>query len=74
MLSKVSGSRGCGTEILMMIRVQKCQYMAISENWTDVYASCSCKSIINKECLVYIHSLGFPLIIYVTKTGQFHIS
>ena len=26
------------------------------------------------ECLVYIHSLDFALIIYVTKISQFHVS
>ena len=73
-ISKVLGSRGGATEILTMISVQKCQFSAISENWTNVYACCSCKSIINYECLVYIHSLDFPLIIYARKIRQFHIS
>ena len=46
----------------------------ISEDWTNVYACCSFKLIINNECLVYIHSLEFALIIYVTNIRQFHVS
>ena len=38
------------------------------ENWTNVYACSSCKLFINNECLVYIHSLYFSVIIYVTKS------
>ena len=46
------------------------------EDKTNVYACCSFKLIINNECLVYIHSSDFALIIYGTKiTGrQFHVS
>ena len=73
-ISKVFGSRGGATEILTMISVQKCQFLAISEDWTNVYACCSFKLIINNECLIYIHSLDFALIIYVTKIRQFHVS
>ena len=47
---------------------------AISEKWTNVYACCSSELIINNECLVYIHSLDTPIITYVIKIGQFHIS
>ena len=57
-----------------MISVQKCQFLAISEDWTNVYACCLFKLYINNECLVYIHSLDFALIIYVTKIRQFHVS
>ena len=57
-----------------MISVQKCQFLAISEDWTNVYAYCSFKLISNNECLVYIHSSDFDLIIYVTKIRQFHVS
>ena len=31
-------------------------------------------SLLTMNDLVYIHSLDFLLIIYVTKIGQFHIS
>ena len=61
--SKVFGSRDGATEILTMISVQKCHFLAISEDCTNVYAFCSFKLIINNECLVYIHSLDFALII-----------
>ena len=71
---KVSGSWGGASEILTMISVQKCQFLAISGDWTNVYACCSFKLIINNECLVYFHSLDFALIIYVTKIRQFHVS
>ena len=74
LLSKVFGSRGGATEILTMISMQKCQYIAISEDWTNVYACCSFKLIINNECFVYIHSLDFVLIIYVTNIRQFRVS
>ena len=73
-ISKVFGSRGGATEILTIISVQKCQFLAISEDWTNVYACCSFKLIINNECLVYIYSLNFALSIYVTKIRKFHIS
>ena len=43
----------------------------ISENWTNVYVYCSFKLIINNECLVYIHSLHFALIIYETLCFPF---
>ena len=48
--------------------------LAISEDWTIGYACCSFKLIIHNECLVYMHSLDFALIIYVTKIRQFHVS
>ena len=67
-ISKVFGSRGGATEILTMISVQKCQFLAVSEDWTNVYACCSFKLIIINECLVYIY------IIYVTKIRKFHVS
>ena len=73
-ISKVFGSRGGATEILTMISVQKCQFLAILEDWTNVYACCSYKLIINNECLVYIHRLDFALITHVTKIRQFHVS
>ena len=73
-ISKVFGSRGGATEILTMISVQNWQCLAISEDWTDVYAWCSFKLIINNECLVYIHSLDFVIIIHETKIRQFHVS
>ena len=28
----------------------------------------------DNNCSVYVHSLYFPLMIYVTKIGQFHVS
>ena len=71
---KVFWSRGGATEIMTMISVQKCQLLAISEDWTNVYACCSFKLIINNECLVYIYSFDFALIIYVTNIRQFHVS
>ena len=73
-ISKVFWSRGGATKILKMISVQKCQCFAKSEDWTNVYACCSFKLIINSECLVYIHSLDFAVIIYVTKIRKFHVS
>ena len=57
-----------------MISVQKCQFLAISEDWTNVYVSYSFKLIINNECLANIHSLDFALIIYVIKIRQFYVS
>ena len=56
--------------------VQKCQLLAISENSTNVYACCSFKLIIKNECLVYIHSFDFALIIYNIdqQQGQFRRS
>ena len=69
-ISKVFGSRGGASEILTMISGQKCQFLAISEDWTNVYACCLFKIIINNECLVCIHSLDFALIIYVSKIIQ----
>ena len=39
-LSKVFGSRGGATEILTMISVQKCQFLAISQAWTNANACC----------------------------------
>ena len=47
-----------------------------SDNWTNVYACCSCKLFIGDECLVYIHSLDFPLNIRITKncTIQYFIN
>mgnify|MGYP003684570481 CR=1 FL=1 len=73
-ISKVFGSRSGAIEIFTMISVQKCQVLAISEDLTNMYACCSFKLIIDNECLVFIHSLGFALIIYVTKIRQFHVS
>ena len=57
-----------------MISVQKCHFLAISEDWTNVYACCSFKLIVNHQCLVCIHCLDFALTIYVTKIRQFHVS
>ena len=73
-IPKVFGSKSGATEILKMINVQKCKFLAISEDWTNVYACCSLKLIIYNECLVYIYSLDFALIISVTKIRQFHVS
>ena len=73
-ISIVFGSRGRATEMLTMISVQKCHFLAISENWSYVYACCSFNSIIYNNFSVYIHSLDFPLIIYATKIGKFHVS
>ena len=73
-ISKVFGSRGGVTEILTMISVQKWQFLATSEDWTNVDACCSLKLIIIEECFVYFLSLDFALIIYVTKVRQFHAS
>ena len=61
-ISTLFWSRVGGIEILTMIGVQKCQFLVKSESLTNAYACCSCKWIINNECLVYIHSLDFPLI------------
>ena len=73
-ISKLFGSRDEGIEILTMICVQIWQFLANLENWTNVYVCCSCKLIINYECLVYIHSLVFPLNTHITKIEQFHTS
>ena len=73
-ISTVFGSRGGATDILTMISVQKRQFLAKSEDWANVYACCSFKLIIYNECLVYIHSLDFALIIYVTKSRKILVS
>ena len=73
-ISEIFRSRGGGIEILTMIGVQKCQFLAISENLTNAYAYRSSKLIVYNECLVYVHSLDFPLIILITKIVRFHIS
>ena len=52
-------------EILTIIGVQKCQFSAKSEILSNAYAYCSRKLIVNNECLAYIHSLDFPLIIHI---------
>ena len=57
-----------------MIGVQKCQFLAKPENSINAYAYCSSKLIVNNECLVYVYSLDFPLIIHVTKIVRFHVS
>ena len=64
-------------EILTILGVLKCQFLlnlAKSENWTNAYAYWLNKLIVNNECLAYIHSLDFPLIIHIIKILQFHIS
>ena len=58
-ISKVFGLRGGATEI----RVTNGQFLAMSENCTNVHACCSCKLMFNNKCLVFIHSLDFLLII-----------
>ena len=73
-ISILFGSRGEATDILTMIGMQKCNFSGKSENWTYVYACCTCKWITNNEWLVCIYILDFPLNIYVTKIGQLHIS
>ena len=73
-ISEIFGSRGGGIQILTLIGVRKCQFLAKSENLSNAYAYCSSKSIVNNEYLVYIHSLNFPLIIHITKIERFHIS
>ena len=65
---------GGGIEILTMIGVQKCQFFAKSENLKNAYAYRLSKFIVNNECLVYVHSLNFPLIIHITKIVRFHNS
>ena len=57
-ISKLFGSRIGGIKILTMIGVQKCQFLGKKENWTNAYAYCSSKLIVNNECLVYIHSFN----------------
>ena len=52
----------------------KIQIFSYIRKLTKLFACFSCKLIIKNECSVYIHSLDFPLIIYVTKIGWFHIS
>ena len=74
-MSEIFGLRGGGIEIIWkIIGVQKCQYLAKWENWTNASAYCSSKLIVSNECLVYIQSLNFPLIINITKIVWFHIS
>ena len=73
-ISKRFGLRGEGLEILTMISVQKCHFLANLENWTNVCVCCSCKLIINDECLVYIQSWDFFLNTHITKLVQFHVS
>ena len=53
-ISEIFGSRGGGIQILTLIGVRKCQFLAKSENWSNAYAYCSNKSIVNNECLVSI--------------------
>ena len=71
-ISKVFGSRGGATEILTVISVQKCQFLAISENWTNVYACFSFNLIINNECSVYIQ-FGLCSNYLCEKVRQFHV-
>ena len=66
-ISKHFGSRGGGTEILIMIGGQKCQFSAKSENWTNVYVCCSCKLITNDEYLVCLHSFDFTQNTHIKK-------
>ena len=73
-ISEYFGSRGGATEILTMISVQTWEYLSISEDWAKVYACGSFKLIIYNNCLVYIHSLHFSLIISVTNVEQSHAS
>ena len=51
-ISEIFGLRGGGIEIMTMIGVQKCQFLAKSENGTNAYAYFSSKLIVNNECLV----------------------
>ena len=68
---KVCGSRGGETEILTMKSLQKCQLLALSEKWTNVYACKSCKLIIINKCLMF----GNYHYYYVSnKNGLFHTS
>ena len=60
-------------EILTMIGVQKCQFLAKSENWTNTYAYCSSKLIVNNECLACKHSFDFLLINHITNIVWFNI-
>ena len=65
-ISIVFGMRGGGAEILTIIGGKK---------MLQIYMSIVlCTLIMNIECLVYIHSLDFPLSIHITKIAQFHIS
>ena len=64
-------SKGGATEKMMMMGVQKYQFLAKSENLTNLYACSSCKLIINNKCLVYKHNLNFPLNIQITITEHF---
>ena len=57
-ISKVCGSRGGATEILTMTIVQKCHFLAISENRTNEQVCCLCELIINNEFLEYFHKSG----------------
>ena len=64
-------SKGGATEKMMMMGVQKYQFLAKSENLTNLYACSSCKLIINSKCLINIHNLNFPLNIQITITEHF---
>ena len=73
-ISEFIGSRDGGIEILTMMGVQKCHFLAKSENLTNACFYCSSKLIVKNKCLVYKDRLDFPLIFHITKIVRFHIS
>ena len=65
-ISKVFGLRGGATEI----RVTNGKFLAMSENFTNVYACCSCKLIFNNEWIYSQFGLSFN---YNVKTKNWTI-
>ena len=65
-ISKVFGLRGGATEI----RVTNGKFLTMSENFTNVYASCSCKLILNNEWIYSQFGLSFN---YNVKTKNWTI-
>ena len=62
------------TVVLILIGVQKCQFLAKSANLTNSDAYFSCKLIPYNECLKRVHSFDFSPNIHTTKIVQFLIS
>ena len=54
-------------------RCEKMPIFSYIRIWNRCICRLLCKLIISNECLVYIYSLDFPLIIYLANIGQFHI-
>lgn len=73
-ISKVFGWRGWATYTLTIINVQKCWFLATSENLSQEYMLVHENEIINNDCLLYIHSLDFSCKIYERWTIPYFVS